>query len=241
MPFRSQVPLMLRPRRDKHMFVGGCLSSGYIDEEALCLLRQEAGVDNQTAHEDRERSSSLPPSQFKRSRSYEAIFESMVSKNQCGPKCRGHLLPGPSATGRNFVRKLEYADEEAWEEFDKNEALEPTRLERRWVRVAWPSHTPGALCVLACEKLIMGRAGGENLMPKHYGLVSLARTMDERCTVLQRLGGTMYSSIDEYQGPIFLKAWEENHQGEKGPLVKLDFIDPSSYGGHPDEALGIFQ
>ncbi|KAF2275601.1 uncharacterized protein EI97DRAFT_434011 [Westerdykella ornata] len=145
-----------------------------------------------------------------------------------------------SEARRDFVGKLEYSDDEALDAVEADEGLEPTRLERGWVRVAWPSHTPGALCVLACEKVILGRKGDEKLRPEHYGLVSLARTMDERCTVLQRLGGTMYDSIEDYQGPTFLKAWEENHQGERGPLVKQEFIDPSSYGGHPDDALGKF-
>jgi hypothetical protein len=100
---------------------------------------------------------------------------------------------------------------------------------------------PGALCVLACEKVIIGRTGNERLRPKHHGLVSLARTMDERCTVLQRIGGTLYTSIDEVQDRTFLKAWENNHQGEKGPLLKLEYFDPSIYGGHPDDALSTIQ
>ncbi|KAJ9651468.1 hypothetical protein H2198_009262 [Neophaeococcomyces mojaviensis] len=145
-----------------------------------------------------------------------------------------------SQARRKFVGKLEDGHEEAIDAVEANENLAPSRRERGWVRVAWPSHTPGALCVLACEKIIMGRAGDEKLRPKHYGLISLARTMDERCTVLQRLGGTMYASIDEYQGPTFLKAWEEDHQGEKGSLVTQKFINPSNYGGHPDDALGKF-
>jgi hypothetical protein len=138
------------------------------------------------------------------------------------------------------VGKLEAADEEALDAVEEDEALRPTRQERGWVRVAWPSHHPGSLCVLACEKLIMGRAGGEVLRPKAYGLISLARTMDERCAVLQRLGGTMYTSIDEIQYPTFLNAWEGNYEGERGSLAKDDFIDPSTYGGHPDDALGAF-
>jgi hypothetical protein len=159
--------------------------------------------------------------------------------------CRALLRLGAiwwdSEARRTFVRNLEYGDEEAFNAIDANEALEPSRLERGWVRVAWPSQPLGALCVLACEKIIIGRAGGERLRPQHFGIVSLARTMDERCTVLQRLGGTMYASIDEVQDPTFLKAWELNHHGEKGPLVKAEFIDPSIYGGHPDEAIGTFQ
>ncbi len=156
--------------------------------------------------------------------------------------CRALLRLGAtwwdSEARRDFVGKLERFDEEALDAAEADEHLEPTRRERGWVRVAWPLHPPGALCVLACEKLVMGRKGGERLRPEHYGLISLARTMDERCTVLQRLGGTMYASIDEYQGPTFFKAWEEDHRGEKGSLVVQEFIDPSVYGGHPDDALG---
>lgn len=141
---------------------------------------------------------------------------------------------------RDFVHALERQVENALEAVDADETLGPTRREKGWVRVAWPSEPPGALCVLACEKIIMGRNGTEKLRPKHYGVILLARTMDERCTVLQRLGGTMYTSIDEYQGDTFLKAWEDNHQGEKGPLLVEEFINPSTYRGHPDDALHKF-
>jgi hypothetical protein len=162
-----------------------------------------------------------------------------------GTFCRGLLCLGAtwwdSEARRTFVRKLEGGDEEAFDAVDADETLRPSRLERGWVRIAWPSQLPGALCVLACEKIILGRAGDETLRPQHFGIVSLARTIDERCSVLQRLGGTMYASVDEVQDPTFLRSWEENHNGEKGPLVKAEFIDPRIYGGHPDEALGIFQ
>lgn len=158
--------------------------------------------------------------------------------------CRGLLRLGAtwwdSEARRDFIRNLEYGDEEAHEAAQADENLAPSRRERGWVRVAWPSQPTGALCVLECEKIIMGRAGGEKLRPRSYGLVSLARTMDERFAVLQKLGGTVYASWDEYRGPTFLKAWEEDHQGEKGALRKYEFTDPSSYGGHPDEALGRF-
>jgi hypothetical protein len=156
--------------------------------------------------------------------------------------CQGLLRLGAtwwdSEARYRFIRKLEYADEEALDAVEADETRGPSRRERGWVRVAWPSHTPGALCVLACEKLIWGRAGDETLRPSHYGVVSLARTMDERFAVLQRLGGTVYAGIDEFEGSTFLKAWEEDYQGEKGPLVKVEYIEPSKYGGHPDDSLG---
>lgn len=146
-----------------------------------------------------------------------------------------------SEARQQFIRKLEYGDDEAHEAVEANDNLAPTRRERGWVRVAWPSQPPGALCVLECEKLTMGRNGSEKLRPHHYGLIALARTMDERFTVLQKLGGTVYASLDEYQGPTFLKAWEEGHHGERRGLRKYEFIDPSTYGGHPDDALGRFE
>lgn len=145
-----------------------------------------------------------------------------------------------SEARHNFIRKLEDVDDEALDAVEADEQLGPTPRELAWVRVAWPLRTPGALCVLACEKPILGRRGDEKLRPAHYGIVSLARTMDERCDVLLRLGGKMYASIDEYQGQTFIKAWEHGHQGERGSLIKQDFIDPGTYGGHPDDALGRF-
>jgi hypothetical protein len=141
---------------------------------------------------------------------------------------------------RRFVSKLEGGDEEAFEAYDADESLGPTRREQGWVRVAWPSEPAGALCVLACEKIIVGRTGKERLRPTYHAVVSLARTMDERCTVLQRLGGTMYVSIEEYSGPTFLKAWEDNHTGERGRLLHEEFIDPKTYRGLPSDALNLF-
>jgi hypothetical protein len=121
-----------------------------------------------------------------------------------------------------------------------DENLLPTCRERGWVRVAWPSRPEGALCVLACEKIMIGRTGDETMRPRRCGLISLAKSMDERCAILQRLGGIMYAGIEEYNGPTFLRAWEEGHCGERGSLKKEAFIDPSIYGGHADDALGRF-
>ena len=159
--------------------------------------------------------------------------------------CQGLLRLGAtwwdSEKRCHFVSSLEHQIDEAMEALEADEDLRPTRRERGWVCVAWPSEPAGALCVLACEKVIVGRYGDEKMVPKHAGLVSLARDMDERCRVLQRLGGVMYGNIEEFNDDgsmTFLKAWEDDHKGEKGPLVWKDFIDPQRYGGVPDEALG---
>ena len=160
--------------------------------------------------------------------------------------CQGLLRLGAtwwdSEARRRFVGKLEHGNEEALDAVEADESLEPTHRERGWVRVAWPESQSGALCVLECQKPILGRNRSEKLRPRFHALISLARTMDERCRVLQRLGGTMYASIDEYKSPsTFLNAWEQGHEGEKGSLLKEKFTDPATYGGHPDEALGTFE
>jgi hypothetical protein len=158
--------------------------------------------------------------------------------------CQKLLLLGASwwdsDKQRRFIASVEDQDDDALDAVNEDDSLRPTHRESGWVRVAWPSDPPGALCVLACEKVIGGRAGRERPRPRHYGAVSLARTMDERCVMLQRLGGTMYASIEEYSGKTFLKAWEENHAGERGPLVHEEFIDPRIYRGPHGDALNLF-
>lgn len=145
-----------------------------------------------------------------------------------------------SCKRREFVDKLREYDEEAVEAVQEDPGLEATRRERGWVRVAWPSHTPGALCVLECVIYKKGRRDKEKGMPSYSGLISLARTMDERCLLLQKLGGKMYASIEEYSGSTFIKALEDGHSGEKGSLVKEYFNDHARYGGHPEDALNLF-
>jgi hypothetical protein len=64
--------------------------------------------------------------------------------------------------------------------------------------------------------------------------------MDERCEVLMTFGGKMYAGIEEYDGETFLKAWENGYEGTGKGLKKEYFINPRSYRGHPDDALGRF-
>jgi hypothetical protein len=142
---------------------------------------------------------------------------------------------------RRFLSDLEYGCTGDLDTIRKDETLWPTRRECGWVRVAWPSEPAGALCVLACEKPVMGRTGKEKMRPRYHGVISLARTMDERCVVLQRLGGTMYACVEDYHSDLtFIKAWEQNHAGEKGPLFQEEFIDPRKYRGPAGAALNRF-
>lgn len=73
----------------------------------------------------------------------------------------------------------------------------------------------------------------DNLLPYDEGAarVRMARTMDERCTILRnRFQATFYSSLAKYEGYAFLKSWDEKVakkeegggqiDGEVGPLLQ---------------------
>ncbi|KAI9753926.1 MAG: hypothetical protein M4579_004947 [Chaenotheca gracillima] len=142
--------------------------------------------------------------------------------------CRGLLRLGAtwwdSKERRLLVWKVAHDDEEACDAVEAGEQPLPTRRERRWVRVAWPSDPPGSLWVAERGAPIMG-FDELPFMPTDAGRVALARNMDERCAVLKRLGGTWYASIDDYDGDGFLKAWEEGKQeGEVGPLAETSYL-----------------
>ncbi|EGP84674.1 unnamed protein product [Zymoseptoria tritici ST99CH_1A5] len=106
--------------------------------------------------------------------------------------CRGLLRLGAtwwaSDRRRNFVHRLESQFEDAIEACQADESLDPSRLERGWVRVAWPSEPAGSLCVLECGRVNRGRRGNEIHRPRQAGLLLLARTMDERCEMLKMFG-----------------------------------------------------
>lgn len=107
-----------------------------------------------------------------------------------------------SEARRDFVRKIENGDGEAFDPLNADENLAHTCRECGWVRIAWPLQPSGALCVLSRDKVVVRRSADITLRPRHYGVVSLARTMDERYTLLQRLMGIVYARIDDYQGQL---------------------------------------
>lgn len=60
----------------------------------------------------------------------------------------------------------------------------------------------------------------ENLVPEDGGRVALARDMDERCKIIERIGGVFFENLEEYVGEAFLRAWEWEREGEVGALMK---------------------
>ncbi|KAI0155642.1 hypothetical protein BJ166DRAFT_338808 [Pestalotiopsis sp. NC0098] len=104
---------------------------------------------------------------------------------------------------------------------EAEEEADLTLMERRWVSVGWPSGGRGDFWVAEYDQALYKILEPKNMLPSEASQVHLARTMDEKCAILEGLGAKHYQSIKEYQGAVCLNAWEEKTSGEVGPLVKL--------------------
>jgi hypothetical protein len=95
------------------------------------------------------------------------------------------------------------------------------KRERRWISVGWPS--TGGLWVSEFEKQTPGECDeneDHELAPYELAHLRLARTMDERCQILQEhFSGQFYPSLEEYDGYGFLKTWDE--QMKVSCLIRL--------------------
>ncbi|PWY67875.1 hypothetical protein BO70DRAFT_366174 [Aspergillus heteromorphus CBS 117.55] len=126
----------------------------------------------------------------------------------------------------NFIQILE-DKEGAYPSRMKNwRVTAATRMERRWVRVGWPSRGPGfwiAEFDADWERYDKHAVKDEPIVPDEATQVLLARTMDERCEILKRMGGRFFASLEEYKyggGAACLTAWETKLKGEVGPLIQ---------------------
>lgn len=60
------------------------------------------------------------------------------------------------------------------------------------------------------------------MVPDDAGIVNLARSMEERCVILKKMGAKFFGALEEYEGKsTFLKAWEWKWEGEIGELMKV--------------------
>ncbi|KAL3441673.1 hypothetical protein BJX65DRAFT_288197 [Aspergillus insuetus] len=116
------------------------------------------------------------------------------------------------------------------EMFVKKEVAAVTRREGLWVRVGWPR--TGGLWVVewddpsfeeVCDEWIEVFEGAT--YSDKGGLVGLARDMDERCEIIERIGGKFFACLEDYDGHACLKAWEEKTTGEVGRLVQTRYVD----------------
>ena len=129
----------------------------------------------------------------------------------------------------SFVDRMEEGIEE-----------EPTPRERRWVKVGWgrpfsyassieesdgkvrPADSQeGGFWILDCDNDWTDILEYDDLAPNDAGKVKLARTMDERCQILKRMGAKYYANLQCYKAEsTFLRAWEWKREGEVGALEK---------------------
>ncbi|KAL2787682.1 hypothetical protein BJX66DRAFT_310375 [Aspergillus keveii] len=115
------------------------------------------------------------------------------------------------------------------ERFENKEVPAVTMKEGLCVRVGWPS--TGGLWVVECvnprfEEVLDEYAEeyGPTYVEK-FGLVGLARDMDERCEIIERIGGKFFACLEDYDGYASLRAWEEKTTGEVGRLVQTRYVD----------------
>ena len=93
----------------------------------------------------------------------------------------------------------------------------PSDMERRWVRVG---HEEAGFWVLEYDRVIFFAREMRNILPSEASRVTLAKTMEERCEILKRMGAKFYQRSSEYDGLAYIKAWETKESGEHGPLTK---------------------
>lgn len=119
-----------------------------------------------------------------------------------------------------FVANVCADEEPELSALEAEDEADLTLMERRWVSVGWPSEGRGDFWVAEYDQALYKILEPKNMLPSEASQVHLARTMDEKCAILQGLGAKHYQSIKEYQGATCLNAWEEKTSGEVGPLVK---------------------
>jgi len=153
--------------------------------------------------------------------------------------CRDLLLLGAkwwdSEARYRFVSRFDAGFQPAIDDVDDGRVAEPVLRERRWVKVGWERTTAsdvragydggtgsGGLWVLDCDTNMEGILEEDNQPPPDAGRVNLARSMAERCEILERLGGRYFAGLEEYDGEsTYLRAWECKSEGEVGELVKV--------------------
>ena len=128
---------------------------------------------------------------------------------------------------------------------------EPTPRERRWVKVGWEQPAAASASVSEPDSSInsgfwildrdsrWAYMDEDNLVPENAGIIKLARTMQERCTVLKKMGATYYANLEDYESEeTFLKAWEWKWEGEVRTLQKVDIGGSAIGDGEEGEEEG---
>jgi hypothetical protein len=93
--------------------------------------------------------------------------------------------------------------------------------EKRLIKVGWPS-TGGGVWIAEFDTMWAG-VDEDNLVSwdGDIGRLRMARTMDERCTILgDRFKAKVYTDLKNYKGYGFFNSWETKEIVEVGPLLQ---------------------
>ena len=96
-----------------------------------------------------------------------------------------------------------------------------TTMERQWVCVGITSGE--RLWVAEFDTPLLFIEDKYNQEPDGSTRVLLARTMEERCSILKDLGAKFYENIEQYDGKACLRAWEKKTIGEVGLLEQIPY------------------
>ena len=118
------------------------------------------------------------------------------------------------------------------EDVEEGRVVEPTLRERRWIKVGWEHQAATDASTIAvgrgfwifdCDTNWVGIIEEDNLMPVDAAKIKLAKTMEERCEILKRMGARFYAGLEDYESESsFLRAWEWKWEGEIGHLKSVD-------------------
>jgi len=123
-----------------------------------------------------------------------------------------------------FIANVEEDHDPTILALEAGEAEPPTTMERRWVSIGHTNtNGDGGLWVAEYDTVMYGMKEKHSLLPADAGKVVIARTMAEKCQILESMGGKFYGSLEEYGGASCLNAWKSKTGGEIGILVQTKY------------------
>ena len=104
-------------------------------------------------------------------------------------------------------------------DLDDSDEPEPTKRERHWVSVAWPS--AGGLVVSEFDTNMWGVEIEKELVPEDVARLRLCTSMDEKAQMLKdRFRGKAWGRVEDYRGNAFIGCWGRKETGEVGEFQK---------------------
>ncbi|KAF1961811.1 hypothetical protein CC80DRAFT_488217 [Byssothecium circinans] len=104
-------------------------------------------------------------------------------------------------------------------ELDESDEPEPTKRERHWVSVAWPS--TGGFVVSEFDTNMWCVEVEKELVPDDVTRLRLCTSMDEKAQMLKdRFLGKVWGRVEDYRGNAFIGCWGQKRTGEVGEFQK---------------------